>query len=293
MAALRAAIADGADVNAMEEDDAWGMESPWPRNPLLYALNGGEKAEECVRLLLAAGAHPMSDTGGLWTPLHEAVHEEYPLSLVLALLEAGADPNAKGIQGQTVLTCVMAEDCPLTYLNHIKLLLEFGADPNIADGYGCSACHYAEDCVLLALLLDYGADPRLRDRDGLAPFQRFQDMYDGAHHNLESLSVLYKNWTPHGLLPPWTPDSSAFQSYCAYCPGFEAGIKTLLLVLKRYHICRYIAGYIVSFVAFGHKEEMWWPLSEFSMTNYMHWQEPPEKIEPFESSSSSSSEEVW
>ena len=91
------------------------------------------------------------------------------LEKMVACLEAGADPNAKGKNGRTPLHYVAMRESPAEV---VKLLLDAGANPNARDEMGETPLHPAawEGSVeAVKLLLEAGADPRTRDAAGHAP----------------------------------------------------------------------------------------------------------------------------
>jgi ankyrin repeat protein len=54
----------------------------------------------------------------------------------------------------------------------VRLLLEYGADPNTQDEYGDTPLHKAASegrVEVVELLLVYGADPTVKDEDGRTP----------------------------------------------------------------------------------------------------------------------------
>lgn len=108
-----------------------------PDSPLIGAARQGDVAE--VRRCLAVGANP-NETGGVngWTALMHAVHKHQVLTAV-ALLEGGADPNARVGKGITAL--MMAAGYGHTEM--VRALLERGADPRLTTRDGDSALEAA------------------------------------------------------------------------------------------------------------------------------------------------------
>jgi hypothetical protein len=97
------------------------------------------------------------------TPLCKA-SDQGDLSLVVELLGAGADPNAKSRNG----------DAPLYTASHCRkwtimvvLLEQHGADPNARGGIGDTALHwairYGADFAVVKELLKRGADIDAKD----------------------------------------------------------------------------------------------------------------------------------
>ena len=119
---------------------------------------------------------------------------------------------------------------------------------------------------MLEMLLEAGGDLWKKNNDGMTPFQFRQRCHGGAEH----LRPIYEAWTPHRLLPRWTP--SAFPLYVEGSSPFGDVIMTLLLCLRRYRhvIPKEVGMEIVEYVAEMHRREMWWPSwQDFDMEPYM------------------------
>jgi len=94
------------------------------------------------------------DYGGGETLLHYAAYGGH-LNVVEFLLEHGADPNAKDVEGNAP---------PLPALVHC---LRCKAASNCKDDAACADCADAA-----RVLLDHGADPTIRDNEGRTPRNR-------------------------------------------------------------------------------------------------------------------------
>ena len=150
VAAVRALIAQGADVNAAQGDGMTALH--WAADlgnvelaqvligaganlqattrlgaftPLHIAAENGDAA--VVKVLLAAGANPRaaSNLGGE-TPLHFAA-QSGSVEAVLAMLDRGGDVNAKSTTGQTPLMFAAEANRP----EAVKALIERGGDPGM------------------------------------------------------------------------------------------------------------------------------------------------------------------
>lgn len=89
-------------------------------------------------------------------------------SLMLTLIHAGADVNAIYRFGNTYL---IQEATAIESPNILHILLENGANVNSVNSSGQTALHLAimlEEINHIKLLLGYGADPRINDKDGLS-----------------------------------------------------------------------------------------------------------------------------
>jgi len=93
--------------------------------------------------------------------------------MIPLLLEAGADPNTKIGAGRTAQknSTVLSKMISLTLNNKseeeyqiVEMFLSRGADPNIS--LPLMAAAYKGDVRLVKLLLEYGVDPNLKDNQG-------------------------------------------------------------------------------------------------------------------------------
>ena len=154
IAAVRALLADGADVNAAQGD---GMTA------LHWAAERGHA--ELAEMLLYAGAvvEPVTRIGG-YTPLHIAARTGSG-SVALLLLDAGADPaaTASGTGTTPLHLAAAAGSAPL-----LTALIERGADPNAReDGWGQTPLMFAASANradAIRALLAAGADPDITSR---------------------------------------------------------------------------------------------------------------------------------
>jgi len=91
------------------------------------------------------------------------------LEAVKYLINKGANPNIKNIDGWTAL--MFATDA--CYTDVIEFLLKSGADPNIQSVDGETPLMHASymDCVPdVQILLNNGANPNLKDNNGLTAY---------------------------------------------------------------------------------------------------------------------------
>ncbi len=152
-AGVQAALADGADVRYLPDDDD---------SPLTVAL--------------ALGA------GGTYDWKYKRISREQQLAVLAALLEAGADPNPSGLEPAIHQVLHWGDGCDeRTIIRQLRLLLDHGADPNALGtffrGDGQRPLHvavYQGWLAVMKLLVSRGADATLTNRAGKTPREAAQ-----------------------------------------------------------------------------------------------------------------------
>ncbi|HOP35234.1 MAG TPA: ankyrin repeat domain-containing protein [Syntrophales bacterium] len=137
----------GADPNLPDKDGATS----------LHYLLTATSAPEIVPILLSSGANvnKAAEGRGGRTPLHEAVQwyfegRDHAVGdrLIRLLVSSGADINAPGYHGKTVLHQAVENDKP----DLLRLALELGADPSVRDADGATALDMARSLKRDALV---------------------------------------------------------------------------------------------------------------------------------------------
>lgn len=163
---VRELLAEGADPN---EPDA---ERQMP--PLMWAAERGWAL--CAQILLAAGANinarDRSKTRET-TLIRCCKNSQH--AFAQAMLEAGADPDARSASGETALMAAAQAGSSRC----VRALLAAGADPHLTDLRGVGALARAvgagsEGCAVALALA--GADPAIKDDAGRCAWDAARDM---------------------------------------------------------------------------------------------------------------------
>lgn len=218
--ALAAAIRNN-DINRMETLLREGIDvNKYGKDKITFLMWAyGTRSFDAFQLLLKNGADPT-------IPIREAPQEGYqPWTVIFftvrdsevrwfkELLDNGLDvefPAFGPPYGHTVLH----EAISVQNYEHIKLLLEAGADPNKQDNLGNTAlrsAHNVRNYKMILLLIEYGADPGIKSNigkhlgDDVLMFKDRGIMSDQQYeYYLKLVSILQKR----GLLPVnFNPDS--------------------------------------------------------------------------------------
>ncbi len=191
--ALAASPAGSADCDGYAGGDAaaafWGVVSKDELRACIVALGVGVKNEgdgstplhwasgysarrEPVVALVQAGADLEARDNAGWTPLHWAIASVEASTIVSFLLDAGADPNARDNRGWTPVhvETMFPHDSP----DILTTLLEAGGDPRARTYLDeLSPLHLVvgstDNASFLDVLLDFGAYPDAREFYGWTP----------------------------------------------------------------------------------------------------------------------------
>jgi ankyrin repeat protein len=170
---IRVLLQAGADPNASE--------SSLGETALMWAA--AEDHADAVRALVAGGARPdahsrvldlpamnWEQTGmvstrlpvGGWTALMYAARQDSKAA-ARALAESGADLDAQDPDGTTALELAIIN----AHYDLAALLLDAGADPNVADSTGMGALYAAVDMVTRGRLIGRPERPRVDELDAI------------------------------------------------------------------------------------------------------------------------------
>ena len=155
METVQAIIDHGAQVNAVNKDGA---------TPLLFACSTAQA--NAVNLLLNTKADPNIAYADGDTSLHAAIAADCTKETIHELIDHGSDNNAVNQRGRTALLL----GCFYGQMDSVKVLLEAGSDPHIADEEGFTCLHAAIDGYCskdtLQALIDHGAHVDAARKDG-------------------------------------------------------------------------------------------------------------------------------
>ncbi|EEB10237.1 conserved hypothetical protein [Pediculus humanus corporis] len=159
--------------------------------PLHYAI--WHRYTEAARLLIVRGCDINARDECGYSALHLASEHGY-VELVEILLKHGAQVNYREDTGEQFPRTMLCDEPLRLAIRHrhyeiAKLLLEHGANPNTRYFFGSEINLLSVlDVEFLRLLLTFGADPNIRDRGGLTPLMKAARLPQGMDSVLLLLS---------------------------------------------------------------------------------------------------------
>ncbi len=162
---LSALLKAGADPNAWYELNG----DPNARQTALYGVAGLARRPDLTRILLEAGADPNDAAPGLGPESLYHAAESDDLRCLEALLEAGPDL-------EKVSYCMLRK-LDFEDPEGVQLFLKHGADPNFTPPHFhgaaalMSALRNGRSDKILKILIEGGADPMLADHSGMTPLR--------------------------------------------------------------------------------------------------------------------------
>jgi ankyrin repeat protein len=167
---IKALIERGAGINVQDEEG---------NIPLILALEEEEVEDETIEYLIDCNSKVMIANKDGTTPLHAAVFRNN-IKFIKALIERGADINARDEFQATPLLRVLDLRGRQNDMEVIKCLLENGADINARNRHGATVLHQTvEDwgnkynmLSLIEYLLQSGADINAQDEYDFTPLIR-------------------------------------------------------------------------------------------------------------------------
>ncbi len=137
------------------------------RHPLEEAMDANSMV--VFEVLLRQGASPSAPHSKYGTIVHAAAATRLVDSLIPCLMSRGGDPNATAPDGTFPLQLAVKNN----QIINADQLLERGANINAMDSLGRSPLHMAvaldQFDPIAYIILDYGADPTLADNNGVTP----------------------------------------------------------------------------------------------------------------------------
>lgn len=153
---------------------------PWGNTLLHYACSTADM--RLFRLLIGNGADADLVNNHGWNALHWAVDSKEvadSIPIIEALLAENLTIDTPTDDGSTplLLACRTSESKLPEAIARVELLLERGADANVADSLGLAPLHVAAsrgNLQVIEVLLNAGADPGAEDREGNSPRQALE-----------------------------------------------------------------------------------------------------------------------
>jgi ankyrin repeat protein len=166
---VKAALKKGANPNARYE---YGMAGTVLSGIISQGNDRGQHQNpEVIRALVQAGADVNArDKNGETVLMYAVMGEDVNLEVVKILVQAGADVNARDERGTTVLMC--ANQGIATKEEVLDILLKAGADVNARDKDGATILMQVGHDGQIDILVKAGADVSAQDKEGTTALMR-------------------------------------------------------------------------------------------------------------------------
>lgn len=179
IAPLASAVAQGDAAEIRRQLQTIDPDTPGTDGATLLVEAIGEQNLVGVRALLDGGADPNRAGGGGETPVHAAAFVDDP-AFLRVVLEHGGDPNVRNpVTGAPPLArAILGQN-----RSQVEMLLDAGAEPDLADNNGDTPLHVAartNSGQTVLRLLEAGASPLARNSGGAS----FQDYYFSFPRNV-------------------------------------------------------------------------------------------------------------
>lgn len=176
---IKILLENGADINLSDDQESSAIH--YLCSPITIF---NKYTIQILEMLLEKNPRPqamVNDVNNeLQTPLMQCAENKdankYLISFIKILLENGADPNKKDIEGKNVL--MFLDEKNIKYaLQIIQLLIDYGLDVNLKDNEGYTAIFYQENINTIKFLVKNGANVNIINNDGDGVlFSHFDDI---------------------------------------------------------------------------------------------------------------------
>ena len=167
---IKVCLDNGADVSVRGTSKSTTFYGSWVLYTPLHRVAINNANPKVISALVNAGANVNARDESGRAPIHNAAGWNKNPKVIMALLEAGANVNARFESGSTPLDLAVSFNGSSEI---ITALLDAGADVNVRGEDGKTPLHGAvssnANYEIIAVLLDAGADVNAQDESGNTP----------------------------------------------------------------------------------------------------------------------------